>query len=355
MNSINLRSVGIKLSIILISLSGLFLSGCSSTLRLNVLQPATVYVHPEIKTIALVNRTKPMSKAANIIEGVLSGEGLFQDKSGVDNALGGLASALHDSPRFKIVMTDLYVTGSGAGAAFPNPLNWQEIENICRQFNADAVCTIETYDSDTRIVPRRVVTKKKTAEGKEYDYVEFIADQTVTVQVGFRLYDPVDKTIVDQYHFTEQQNWSSRGATELQAIGGLINKNAASDQVSKNAGIKYAVRIAPSWIWVTRDFYTRGGHEDMKTAGRLAKVNNWTEARKIWMGLLGTERKIAGKAAYNIAISYEYDGNLQEAKKWAGRAYSEFGNKRARSYSSILDRRIRDVEILNKQMQGVDQ
>ncbi len=339
--------------IALLFLSGLFFSSCSSSLRMNVLQPATVFVHPEIKTIALVNRTKPMSKAANILEGVLSGEDPFQDKIGVDNALGGLFAELRDSPRFRIVMTDLYLTGSGAGHSFPNPLNWQEVDQICRQFNADALCTIETYDSDTRIIPRKTVTRKKNSDGKEYDYIEFIADQTVTVQVGFRLYDPVEKTIVDQFHFTEQQKWTSRGATEMQAIGGLINKNAASSQVSKAAGIKYSIRIAPSWIWITRDFYTRGGHEKMKTAGRLAKINKWTEARTTWMELLGTERKIAGKAAYNIAISYEYEGNLQEAKKWASRAYTDFGNKRGRGYVSILERRINDVQRLENQMQGV--
>ncbi len=349
-----LRFVLTKLLSLTLIVGGLLVSGCTSSLRMNVLKPATVFVPTDIKTIALVNRTKPMSKAANIIEGVLSGEGLHQDRSGVDRALGGLLTELRDSPRFKIVMTDLYMTGSGAGNSFPNPMNWQEVERICQQFNSDALCTIETYDSDTRIVPRRKVTRKKNAEGKEYDYVEYFADQTVTVQIGFRLYDPLAKTIVDQFHFTEQQNWTSRGNTEMQALSGLINRNAASDQVSTAAGVKYAIRIAPSWIWVTRDFYTRGGHEDMKIAGRLAKVNKWQEARKIWMGLLGTERKIAGKAAYNIAISYEYEGNLMEAKKWASKAYTDFGNKRGRTYATILDRRLSDVSILERQMEGVE-
>lgn len=350
----SLNSIGSKALLLVIVLGGLFLSSCTSTLRMNVLQPATVYVHPEIKTIALVNRTKPMSKAANILEGVLSGEGLFQDKSGVDQALGGLYNELQTSPRFRIVPTDLYLKGSGAGNSFPPPLTWQEVDNICKQFNSDAICTVETYDSDTRIVPRRTITKKKNAEGKEYDYIEFFADQTVTVQIGFRLYDPVAKAVIDQYHFTEQQNWTSRGATEAQALAGLINRNAASDQVSRAAGIKYAIRIAPTWIWITRDFYTKGGHEDMKKAGRLAKVNKWAEARTIWLGMLGLERKIAGKAAYNIAISYEYEGNLQEAKKWASKAYTDFGNKKGRSYVSILERRINDVNILENQMQGVE-
>ncbi|HVD97101.1 MAG TPA: DUF6340 family protein [Cytophagaceae bacterium] len=342
-----------KIKLLLILSSILYLSSCTSSLRLNVLQPATIYVPAEIKTIALVNRTKPMSKAANVIEGVLSGEGLFQDKSGVDKALGGLFAELKDSPRFKIVVTNLYIKGSGNGAVFPPPMDWQEVADICQQYGADGICTIETYDSDTRIVPTRTVTRKTGTDGKPYDYIEFTATQTVTVQLGFRLYNPAAKTIVDQYHFTEQQNWTSRGTTEAMAIGGLINKNAASDQVSNAAGVKYAFRIAPEWIWVTRTFYSKGGHSDMKKAGRLAKVNNWQEARKVWMGLLGVERKIAGKAAYNIAVSYEYEGDLEKAKYWASKAYTEFGNKSARNYVNILQNRINDVNRLNQQMQGV--
>jgi hypothetical protein len=334
--------------------SAFVLTSCTSSLRMNVLQPAAVYVHPDIKTIALVNRTKPMSKAANIIEGILSGEGINQDKSGVDQALGGLMTELQSSPRFKIVTTDLFLQGSGSGGAFPVPLNWQEVADICQKFGADAVCTLETYDSDTRIVPTRTVTRKTGSDGKQYDYIEFVVTQTVTVQAGFRLYDPVAKTIVDQYDFTEQNNWTSRGLTEMQALSGLINKRAATDQVSNAAGIKYGIRIAPSWIWITRDFYTKGGKQnDMKTAGRLAKVNKWVEARQLWQGLQNADTKTAGKAAYNIAISYEYEGNLNEAKNWASKAYTQYGNKKGRDYVRILDRRIADCNALQNQMQGV--
>jgi len=332
----------------------LLFGSCTSSLRLNVLQPAAVNVHPDIKSIAIANRTKPQNKASNIIEGVLTGEGLFQDRSGIEKALGGLVNTLQNSPRFKVVMTDVYLQGSGAGVVFPNPLDWKEVEEICKKYNTDVLCTIETYDSDTRVLTNKNITRRKGSDGKEYNVVEFIATQTVSVQLGFRLYDPVDKTIIDQFHFTEQNNWTSKGANEMQAVGGLINRSAASDQVSNSAGVKYAIRISPTWVWVTRVFYSKGGHEKMKTAGRFAKANNWKEARAIWMGLQGEKRKTAGKAAYNIAVSYEYEGNLEEAKKWASTAYSNFGNKKGRSYVYILERRMADVKRLEGQMQSVD-
>ncbi|MES2732968.1 MAG: hypothetical protein V4714_14550, partial [Bacteroidota bacterium] len=70
----------------------LFFSSCSSTshLRINVLQPANVTVSDHIQTIALVNRTQQLDKKANVIEGILTGEGLYEDKSGVTSAFGGL-------------------------------------------------------------------------------------------------------------------------------------------------------------------------------------------------------------------------------------------------------------------------
>ena len=146
----------------------LFSFGCTSSIYLSVLQPAPVYVGEHIKRIAIVNRTKPADKRINIIEGVLTGEGMFKDKSGVDNLIAGIRENLQSSPRFEVVTTSLYLPGSGSGVAFPEPLSWSEIHQICKSHNADAVVAIETFDTDNAIIPSKRDVEKKDKEGKTY-------------------------------------------------------------------------------------------------------------------------------------------------------------------------------------------
>ncbi len=66
-------------------------SGCKSTTYLQIMRPAAVTVPQNIKAIALVNRTVPEKKGLNIIEGVLTGEGIGQDREGVQKAMDGLS------------------------------------------------------------------------------------------------------------------------------------------------------------------------------------------------------------------------------------------------------------------------
>ena len=75
--------------------------GCTSTIGLQVLKPADITLPGEIEKFTLVNRTKPSkkNKAWNIIEGVLTGEGVFADWEGADNCLSGLMQIMQKTPR----------------------------------------------------------------------------------------------------------------------------------------------------------------------------------------------------------------------------------------------------------------
>lgn len=333
------------------------LSGCMSSLSLQVLKPADVTLNENIKTIAIADRSKPKSNVANVLEGVLSGEGLGQDKSGIQNALSGLNDILGRSPRFQGKMTDIYLQGSGAGNSFPEPLVWEEVTRICNFYDADALVLLETYDSDIRIVPSVKLVDKKDNEGRTYKQKEFWAEQRVRVQVGFRVYDAERKTVSDQYHFTEEMSWTGKGLTEAEALSRLINKRAAVDRVSFAAGNKYGYRISPMWVNVHRSYYKKDRASALiKEAARRVHVGDWEGAEKNWKSILesNTRRKTAGRAAYNLALAAEVRGDLNEAKSWAMEAYTKYGNKNARDYERIIQRRIYDLQRLEQQMEPVN-
>jgi tetratricopeptide (TPR) repeat protein len=92
----------------------------------------------------------------------------------------------------------------------------------------------------------------------------------------------------------------------------------------------------------------------MKPAFRMAYVNDWDGAARLWEQIVETSGgKTAGKAAYNLAIALEVMGRLDEAKAWTDKAFTMYGNKKARSYSYVLDRRIYDNQRLQNQMKSV--
>ena len=71
----------------------------------------------------------------------------------------------------------------------------------------------------------------------------------------------------------------------------------------------------------------------------------------MWLDIVEkTDYKTAGKTAYNLALAYEVIGDLQIAKDWAQRAYTQYNVKKARDYSAILQRRIYEIERLKQQM-----
>jgi hypothetical protein len=65
---------------------------------------------------------------------------------------------------------------------------------------------------------------------------------------------------------------------------------------------------------------------------------------------LDARRKIAGRAAYNIAVGWEVLGEIEKAKEWASMAYTEYNEKMAKEYYDQLVYRQREEAIMRRQM-----
>ena len=234
--------------------------------------------------------------------------------------------------------------GSGAGRSFPEPLAWDKVEALCKQYKVDALVSLETFDSDWIVTNG---TKKKADGG-----IQIYARGVATVNCGFRLYDPSKKTIADQYHFSHNETWETGGGSIMAAVGALMNKNAAIQDASFKAGIVYGERITPSWIRIDRDYFRKSKHDPYLAEGaRMMEVNDWDRAIEALGKAVDTGHpKTKGRAAHNLAVVYEILGNLEEAKKWASEAWGRYGEKRSRDYGYQLNRRINEQRVLDQQL-----
>ena len=239
--------------------------------------------------------------------------------------------------------------------AFPAPLPWSKIEELCAKYKADAVVAFEIFDTDFIITDGQRKVKKKVIENGvevEREVDEFWAQGVGNATLGIRLYDPKAKTIVDEQLYSKTNTWQAAGKSKLDAIAHLVAKSEATKYVAGLAGSGYAYKIAPLPIRVSREFYAKSNKSPMMATGsRKADVNDWNGAIATWeKALKNANTKDAGKLCYDIAIAYEVLGDLPSSKQWVSRAWTDYGNKKARDYSRIIDQRMREDERLKQQM-----
>ena len=172
---------------------------------------------------------------------------------------------------------------------------------------------------------------------------------TTLVKTGWRIYDPASKTVLDEYIYNESVVSSGKGINPLNAIAALTGRKEAVNNVSNKAGHGYAMRIIPYRVKVYRDYYVKGT-DNFEIARRKAELGKWDEAGSLWeKETTNSSSKIAGRAAYNMAIINEINGDLDAAKKWAQKSYEDYNNKPALDYVRILENRQYKNEVLNAQ------
>lgn len=370
----------------------IILGSCTSTIPLEVLKPADVTLPSDIQKFTLVNRAKPDKKNQiwNVIEGVVTGEGLFSDREGADQALSGLMQIMSQNPiRYTITQASVEYKGSGT-EMFAPPIPWEEVELLCKQYNSEALIVLESFDSDSRLThdskpvqvqapsyncwdknknrvndPAEDVNKdgkfdsfdcpdgSSPIPGEIVTTTEFYSHARMEVKTGWRIYFPKEKRIIDEHRFSDYMQFDGKGATPEQAMAALPDKRDCIKRTGHKAGTAYGYRISPQWITVSRYFYTRG-NDNMKMAGKRARqIGDWNGAMEIWKKeALNTDKKIAWHACYNMAVGCEKQGNLQAALEWANKAYNIGHKSAAANYVNAINFRIAEKQRLDDQMKG---
>lgn len=335
------------------------LNACQSSTHLQVLQPAEMKIPDHIKVVATVDRSKPGKGAGSFFEGLFTGEHVNQDKNGRQQAFAGLSTTLTQTPRFQVVHTGMVLKGNKKVNRFGAPLSWDQVDQICRQYGADALVVIEKFDSDNFRNTRERTRKTKDKEGNEIEEVFYKSTMRMSLQIGFRMYDPKKRVILDEYTIRREIDADGRGKTEEAALNNLPHPQYVVQDLGYQTGMDYATRIAPVWVTLIRDFYKKGKgntKSKMKQAAKYAENGNWDAASQMWEEMLENypDHKSAGRIAYNLGVAAERLGRLDLALDWAEMAHVQFGNKKAKRYMEILNYRVNDTRLVEYQMDGVD-
>lgn len=330
------------------------LSSCKTNeLYLNVIEPAPVTIPSYIKKVGVINRSAPtdQTKALDIADKVLSLEGANLDAEAAMESIKGLSEELMNNNRFTEVKTlDKIDFRTSGVTAFPVPLTWDIVSQICKENGTDALFALEKFDTDTKLGYSNRKVDLKTPLGN-IPALEHQSDMETIVKTGWRIYDPAGKAILDEFIYDEVVVFHGKGINPVAAAAGLIGRKEAIREVSGKAGHGYAMRIIPFELRVMRDYFVKG-NENFKIAKRKAQTGNWNEAGELWEKETGNrDRKVAGRATYNMAIISEINGDVEGALDYARKSYEDYNNKLGIRYVRILENRLYKNEVLSMQEQ----
>lgn len=342
-----------KKYILIIAICSILVSCKTNELYINVLQPAPVSLSPDIKKVGIIDRSIPTddTKIADEIEKIFTLESADLDKDGARESVAGLVSELQRNDRFMDVsVLDGIELKASAIDVFPIPLSPFIVDSICRISGTDVLFSLEKYDTDTRISYSARPVKVGTPFGK-IPLPEHDAEMQTLVKTGWRIYDPLSDIIPDEYNFVESLAFHGKGINPVVALSALTGRREAVRQVSRNAGQRYAWRILPYTLRVTRDYYVRGTN-NFKIAKRKAQTGKWDEAGALWeIETSNPKVKVAGRACYNMAIISEINGYLEDALGWAQKAWEDYKTRLALRYVRILENRLYNEDVLRSQAQ----
>lgn len=325
-------------------LAAALLSACSSTRPMQVLvtHPAAALLPAEVRRLVIVNRSE--GNAATAIEGILTGEMPGMDKILSEECLSGLFQGLRNNPRLQLTRyTTRLRAASSTSTGFGTPLDWTIIESIATENKADAVLTLEYFDSDYRITN---VSKPGLQGAVWYQAVGNITG-------GFRIYFPKTKSIFYEQGLQRSSYMGEQAYSKAQIIARGIRGSDALKNLSYSLGESFGTVFTVYNAWENRALFK--GNNTTERGNRLAVTNNWQQAVDAWQAAYRSEasNNERGKLAYNLALGYEVLGNLSEAKKWITSSFVEHGNKQAQAYADVINERIDNEPLLQQQRESL--
>lgn len=333
----------------LIGLLTIGLLSCKQSIYLNIIEPPAVYLTPNYNAVSIVNRSvnaAGKSKIVEMIESTVTLEGKL-DKKAAEASIKGLFDRLQNNPQFNMVtILDSLTVENGTVNIFPAPMPWNQVQMLCGLNGSQLLFSLEVFDTDTRVNYSTQRVNSNTPLGN-VPLLTHIASVVTTIKTGWRIYDPDQMVILDEFNLTNQVVNTGRGLNPISAVAAVLNREQSVLSLSSNIGQLYAERILEQQVSVWREYF-RSGSRSMRMARRNAMVNDWQGASALWTKVMTNERrrKVVGRATFNMALYHEVNGNLVLALEMAQKAYGDYNIRAAREYVVLLERRLNNQQFI---------
>ncbi|MRT94219.1 DUF6340 family protein [Ancylomarina sp. 16SWW S1-10-2] len=187
------------------------------------------------------------------------------------------------------------------------PLSWAKVTSICKSNQVDVLVVLENI---------LAFTTHDIVEGELYWAVNEIQYQGV-----WRIYDPLYEKIYDERVVVDSLFMEVSDENLQRLVNEKIpSREEMMNEAAYELGKSYVDLISPYWKDVSRNYFV-SGDKRLTTALYFMDKNEFDTAINMWISLTKeTDMKLAGRAAYNLAVVNEMKGDLKNAKGWIRKA-----------------------------------
>jgi hypothetical protein len=226
----------------------------------------------------------------------------------------------------------------------------RQIQNIANSTGADLFLSLDFFSSIDGIFSPDYIGSDSISIFNEYLYDSRIAREIVYTLACWNIYDLKKVSFERSLQKLDTIQWMEPVYSLKEAKRMLPPRKDAVLNAADIAGTRFAEFLAPHWVEVDRMYY-RSGHTELKETDELIAQNQWLEAAKIWKkNTTSTNKSIAAKSMYNMALACEMSGEMDAAMDWAIKSFYVFANKNpqhsfnCQEYIRILAQRKQDIQ-----------
>lgn len=332
------------------------LTSCSSyeILNIDVLKPAKHTFQPEIKSVVLVDNSRPY-RGKDVHQVKTLSNQFSVDTIWVDNFSTLSLNTLKEELQNRMFFDSVYM--------HPHPLkqddkfinralNWQQVDDLCKQYNAQAVIAFEKDIYNTNIL----VSRTYPYEGNLYSYLD------ASGVILWRAYNNLNQKLIYKETQVDTISWDAIGNSIQEIAQELPTIVASIEELAIYMGTQAANHATPIWESQRRGYYATGNIHFLQ-ASEFVRKQEWGEAVKIWKYTFdNSKKKNKARAAYNLALASEMLDDYESSQYWLAQATetintisgasASIDKKRIISYSFNMNKRSKDLQELKQQIGG---
>lgn len=267
---------------------------------------------------------------------------IINDIQAVDTLLKALGGLLFESERYDIVIPENRFLPFEKNSFLTLEMPWTEVNELCETFNTDAVLSLDHYKTMV-ITSYEKDSYYSPVDGQFYSYSG--AEIKISYQALIRIYDPAEEKIIVRKFMRDTIFWEDVGPTTAELFEHFTPVKQALIETGIAIALDFSDEISTVWRQERRNIFYKGD-SDLKQAATLVDSNKWEPALAIWKEIAenSKSKSLKSKAEYNIAVSYELQGNLDEAISWALKSYETMFRTNTYSYLEILKYRKNELK-----------
>ena len=302
---------------LLLGILSIVFAGCQTMALYNFegLKAPKVIIPPDVKTIGFVDRNlsfdaDSLSKNYKANNLTLKDSANYSEIRAINCHLGlseNLSTYFQLDSISYVRLPESYLEGDRRY----DPMSWERVDSICESTGSDILICLEDL---------QVFNEYETIQGEENWGITDVKYFAI-----WRIYDPLlkkfhDERMIADSLFSEVSSYSYTKLIEER----IPKRSEINAEIAYEVGRNYANLISPSWNSFTRKYFI-AGHQDFSLASYYLNNDSVDQAIEMWKKHVESDdKKLAGRASYNLALAYELKEEFKEASHWVRKAIKNY-------------------------------